>query len=82
MFDSIEIDEEILKKTTQCECDFTCLKNGDCPGCDFKGPIADDLIFVKPKQVPLECQYALLFGYDAYICRCPTRCEIYRKYGK
>jgi hypothetical protein len=58
------------------------LTDGGCPGCEFEGPISDNLVFVKMKKENIECPYALLFGYDSYICQCPTRCEIYRKYKK
>lgn len=77
-----QIDEAILRRTTKCQRNFVCLTEEGCPGCEFDGPISDTLNFVIPKKTNIECPYKLLFGFDSYVCQCPTRNELYRKYKK
>ncbi len=76
---AFQIDEEILRQTTECQHNFKCLDTGDCPGCEAESKIGDGHVFVKMNENQI-CPYKMSFG-PAYICSCPTRCEIYRKYN-
>ncbi len=72
-----EIDEAILKKTDKCEKGFSCLDGGDICKADFlsepDGPLFIECVEPKP------CSYK---GFDSSkVCACPTRKEIYVKYG-
>ncbi len=75
-----EIDKAILART-KCGSNFICLTGRQCPGCEVLGAGKGDFIFIKPKKDTLKCHYMTTYD-DAYICQCPTRNEIYRKYGK
>ena len=75
------VDKAIRDKTTQCRHDFKCLTDGGCPGCGFQDFISNDCILVQMKPENKTCPYTVAFG-DVYVCKCPTRCEIYLKYGK
>lgn len=87
---NFNVSDEIRKQTTQCQSDFICLtylNKGETPMCDNDNPmcpvesfIEGDGVFVKNKD-PNTCLYMMSFGYG-YICNCPTRCEIYRRYGQ
>jgi hypothetical protein len=73
----IQIGEDILKKTISCEKNFSCL-SGQKDLCEMKSQIVRAVYFIKhPKNK--RCNYCLSFGND-YICTCPTRQEIYKRY--
>lgn len=75
------IDKATRDKTTQCPNSFKCLIEGGCPGCEFQDVITNECIIVKTKPENKDCHYSVTFG-GAYVCTCPTRCEIHLKYGK
>ena len=73
----IQINEDILKKTISCEKNFSCLSDQK-DLCEMKSQIVRVVYFIKhPKNK--RCSYSLSFGND-YICNCPTRQEIYKRY--
>ena len=74
-----EIDKEILKKTTDCAYNFKCLEDGGKVCCKVEHCVNNHLIFVKAENHKF-CAYKLSFG-NSFICNCPTRLEIYNKYG-
>ena len=76
-----KVDGEVRKRTTKCQHNFKCLAAGGCPGCEFDGTCVGDHIFVKMNKENMTCPYAMSFGFS-FICQCPTRCEIYRKYNQ
>ena len=76
----MEIDDEILKETTCCEKDFSCLKNGKLVLCTVEKCINDKVHFVHCLESKY-CNYRFSFG-TAFICSCPTRKEIYRVFRK
>ena len=74
----MEIKKEILDKTTKCHKDFNCfVHNNTC--CRVTQCINDEVHFVAYKE-NLNCKYKLHFA-DQIICMCPTRKEIYNKFG-
>ena len=75
----IEIDKEILQKTTNCIENFDCLNNTNHIYCQVENVVSDRVIFVKCLNGDY-CKYKLNYG-NSYICGCPTRIEIFRKYG-
>ena len=74
----IEIDAEILQKTTYCKQDFRCLSGDKKRLCEVKGSIGYDMLEIKPK-VAIDCKYHISFG-DTFLCTCPTRNVIYKHY--
>jgi len=74
----MEIDYEIVEKTRSCNKCYDCLSNTDLILCKVESFIGDELIFVKCKNNEF-CSYKMAFG-NSYICNCPTRIEIYKKY--
>ncbi|MBF0594244.1 MAG: hypothetical protein HQL22_04685 [Candidatus Omnitrophica bacterium] len=76
---SFKVDELTRSRTTRCRHDSKCLEVEGCPGCDVTEAVSEGLIFVKPRPANMDCPYILSYA-SYYICRCPTRCEIYRKY--
>ncbi len=74
----LKIAPDVLKKTSKCREDFSCLKGmTDCI-CEVKSNINNKIIFIEPCR-NIHCKYMLSFGYK-YICSCPTRMEIYDSY--
>lgn len=76
---TMEIEKEIQIKTTQCENDFSCLKNGITTCCKVLSCINNKVLFVDCTS-KVYCAYKITFGYSD-ICNCPTRIEIYNKYA-
>ena len=74
----IEINEDILKKTTECEKNFGCLSSKTRDFCEVDYCTGNGVLFVKSKFEKY-CPYKMSFGYK-FICRCPVRNEIYRRY--
>jgi len=80
----MEIDEEILKKTTKCPYNFECLNDlksnykseGSCIN-NVKNFVSEKLIFVNCSNS--SCSYFMTFGYSV-VCNCPTRMEIFIKH--
>ena len=74
----MEIREETLKETIHCHKDFECIKsNNIC--CDVTRSVNNQVHFVECKE-RVQCNYKMSFG-NSFICTCPTRKEIYNKYG-
>ena len=76
---AIKIDEAIKRSTTNCEFDFCCLSGVKACLCEAKGSIGHNLLEVTPKYGS-NCRYCLSLG-KAFFCLCPTRNEIYNRYG-
>ena len=76
---NIEIDTEILQKTSYCKRDFRCLSGDKRCLCEVKVSIGYDMVEIKPNLV-LDCKYHVTFG-DTSFCICPTRNEIFKRYS-
>jgi hypothetical protein len=75
---NVQIDAEILQKTTYCKQDFRCLSGDRRCLCEVKGSLGSDMLAIKPKFA-IDCKYHVSFG-DTSLCTCPTRHEIYKHY--
>ena len=75
----MDIDKEILKKTTNCEKNFECLNNDKHIYCKVEDCVNNKVHFVKCLNVDY-CVYKMSFA-QSFICNCPTRKEIFNKYG-
>ncbi len=73
----IEIDKEILDKTTKCDFNFSCLSNSKHQHCKIKEIVPGSYIITECQNG--ECSYFLSFGKGGF-CLCPVRQEIYKKY--
>ena len=74
----MEIEKEILDKTTLCNKDFDCIKNNNIR-CKVTRNVDKKVIFVECREKNF-CNYKMSFG-NSDICTCPTRKEIFKKYG-
>ncbi len=74
----MEIEKAILDKTTGCNKDFDCIKNNNIY-CTVTRNVNNEVIFVECSEKKF-CNYKMDFG-GLNICNCPTRKEIFRKYG-
>jgi hypothetical protein len=77
----IKIDDKVVKETTKCENEFACLKDNNYELCSVVSSVHDNVIFIECLNWK-PCAYRMSFGVSSYICNCPTRKEIYRKYSK
>lgn len=78
---SFQIIKATREKTKKCPCSFRCLETGYCPGCEIEEVFGETHAFVKMTQDNRTCPYVIPFAFS-YVCHCPTRLEIYRKYNK
>ena len=76
---TIEIDENIKKQTIKCEKDFACLSSKTHKLCEVTHLVHEKIVFIEC-QDNKQCSYKSFFGFNSYICNCPIRREIYRKY--
>ena len=83
----LEISEDIIKLTTKCHSNFSCLddeENPKCPGklflCPVENHIDDRMVFVDFNK-DSSCDYSIPFGLTHRICHCPVRNEIYKRYN-
>ena len=76
----MEIEKEILDKTLHCNKDFDCIKNNNIC-CTVIRSVDKEVLFVECGDKN-SCNYRMTFGHSNYICTCPTRKEIFKKYGR
>lgn len=74
---NIEIDDDIIKKTTKCGKKFSCLCGEITQLCKVEECMGE-IIFIKYKEQNL-CKYRTYFGYSQ-VCTCPVRKELYYRY--
>jgi len=76
---AFEVSNEIREQTTKCPQDFRCL-NDESPGvCAAHTRVKGDGLFIEKAKDGF-CPYIMPFGYS-HICHCPTRCELFDRYG-
>jgi hypothetical protein len=77
---TIEVDEDVRKKTTNCYKFFGCLTGNIHDMCEVQRFLTSMcVILVKPKSVN-SCPYYVRLGESDY-CTCPTRNQLYTRYG-
>lgn len=74
----IEINEDILKKTTKCKKKFSCLYSKKKDICKVIYCARGKVHYIKCRTSK-DCDYKISFG-EHLICSCPVRREIYNNY--
>ncbi len=74
----LDIAQDILEETKECRHGFSCLTSGRKCMCKPEDFCSDNVCFIKREEAT-NCSYMISFGYS-FVCTCPTRKEIYRKY--
>ncbi|MBN2178603.1 MAG: hypothetical protein JW743_04175 [Deltaproteobacteria bacterium] len=74
-----EVSPVVLEKTDRCPRGMKCLKKGEKPVCEVERLIDGAGAFLKSDGVDI-CPYKMSFG-SAYVCNCPIRYELHKKYG-
>jgi len=73
------VSDEAIAETERCKTGFSCLK-GQCEAlCPVESCINGKVLFIKCLNKEA-CSYQDTFG-DSVICYCPTRKELYIRYG-
>lgn len=72
------ISEETKIHTTNCPCNFDCLKNENWSACSIEKELPGGLIVEKRCSEKI-CNYSLQYGSRCF-CLCYTRREIYQRY--
>jgi hypothetical protein len=76
---SYTVPEEILKHTAKCKKGHACVNNGSGL-CQIDLP-TETSVYVKCKVDNPPCDYRVSFGDIKRMCTCPTRLELYIRYG-
>lgn len=76
---ALEIDQVIIDKAHKCKRDHACLNGADKPLCRMEEVIGNSIFFVCVEK-PGSCTFQTSFGLS-YMCSCPVRQEVYRKYN-
>jgi len=76
----MEIDKKIIANTLDCHKNFDCLNTEKHVLCEVENCINEKVYFIKYLGKSL-CRYKMSFG-DSSLCNCPTRKEIFNKYGQ
>ena len=77
-----DIPKETLNETTSCRDEFKCLTCEVAKLCEVIRLLEGNGLEVH-REVAVRCDYHLEYGINdpLYICNCPTRIEIYHRYG-
>ena len=75
----IEISDDIIEETAQCNDDFSCLLGDLTQLCKVESCVSNTIHFVRCLEGS-QCNYKVPFG-DGHVCTCPTRMEIYNQYS-
>jgi hypothetical protein len=74
----VKIDESTVKRTTNCDKGMPCLHGVSKPLCDVDSYIMDEVCFIHCLNNK-RCSYLIPFGYS-FMCTCPIRKEIFKRY--
>ncbi|RJQ45030.1 MAG: hypothetical protein C4538_09155 [Nitrospiraceae bacterium] len=73
------INKDILKSTTKCRDNYSCLAGDDRCFCEIEDCSEEKVHFIIPGTAAGMCDYRMGFGYS-FTCNCPVRKEIYNQY--
>jgi hypothetical protein len=73
-----QVSEETRNKTTRCPFAFQCLDDSNRDLCEVETCLRNNGCFLKTTK-PNNCKYKGTFGYS-YMCHCPTRHELFKRY--
>ena len=76
------LEPEVLRATTSCVNNFSCLSGEDKCICEIERYIGDEegVLFVNKKSDIASCKYCMSFG-SSFVCNCPVRKKIYKNYS-
>ena len=77
---SNEIGEE-TKGRTECPYDLECLSSRDWQTCAVESKLGETFLVIE-KCAKDFCSNVISFGYSYYLCKCPIRCELFRRHHK
>ena len=73
------VDKTIIDKAIHCDKNHACLTEENHPSCKIASCVGNKIHFVE--KLERDCKCYQEFGFS-FICNCPVRIEIYRKYKK
>jgi hypothetical protein len=74
----MEVNSSILKNTTKCKNNFSCLTGEKECLCEVRASSGHNSLLIYPKS-DRDCFYLNPFG-SSFFCFCPTRNETYNRY--
>ena len=76
----IQVDLRIAAQARRCKKQLVCL-SGDLESLCKVKDIAVDVLYLVEDTDKKKCGYQVRFGHDAFVCLCPVRREICKRYG-
>ena len=76
----LDIDEDVLEKTTKCERGFACLSGDDRCLFNIEHAIQGSVCYVSCSEEG--CPYRVSHGFMGAVCSCPARVEIFKRHGR
>lgn len=76
-----QISEETKKRTNECPYNLECLDSDNWDTCSIDA-LLQGILIIKNKCNKNNCSYFILIGDVNYFCKCPIRCDIYKRYRK
>jgi hypothetical protein len=75
---ALNISDKTQNQTTKCIFNFQCLNEETRDVCKIDRCLVGNSCFLETVK-PIACPYKMIFGYS-YMCCCPTRAELYKRY--
>lgn len=75
---NFKVDDSAIKEATLCEKNYSCLSEDRKELCKVTRIVEDKVYFIKCQDTE-SCSYKMSFG-NSFICNCPVRKVIYKKY--
>ncbi len=76
----VTVSEDTLKRTTRCKRNFACLSGKPEDLCEVDYRQGKFLLWMKTRKHPF-CDYCIEYASSSVSCVCPTRLELYKRYG-
>ena len=80
----LKVSDEVIEKTTECSSNYYCLENNNSLKCSANKSMCkvesaiNNILFVDWDHK--DCHYKVGFG-NSFMCMCPVRKEIYKRYN-
>lgn len=76
---ALQVQDQTRQQTSECMFSFQCLEEATRNVCTIKPCLVEEVYFLNTPKNHL-CSYKKKIGSSSYICQCPTRKELYRRY--
>ena len=76
---ALQVQDQTREQTSECKFSFQCLEEATRNVCTISPCLVEEVYFLHTTKNHL-CSYKKKIGSCSYICKCPIRKELYRRY--